>query len=104
MLQVLVFLYHADASSEAFRNFEMKALSIVRSHGGKLVTAFVPQKGQHEDVPDEIHLIEFPSQTAFEAYRNDAKTTALARERDSIISKTVIWRSDEFISYLTAKD
>lgn len=101
MYQALVLLYRSNASVEAFRAFERKAIAIVSSHGGELVTAFVPEKGQVPNPPDEIHLIAFPSKKAFDAYRTDPQTMALADERNSVIEKTIIYTSDEIVKYLS---
>lgn len=99
MLHVLALLYHSQSDVETFRAFETKALSIVNTHGGKLVSAFVPQNAQNPDKPDEIHLIEFPDQAAFDAYRNDPKTMALSSERDAIVSNTIVYTSASFVKY-----
>lgn len=99
MFQVLVLLSHDSASVDSFRKFELKALAIVRSHGGRLISAFAPDKAGDENAPDEIHLLEFPSQKAFEAYRVDERTIAMAEERAAIISATRVYTSAEIISY-----
>ncbi len=99
MLHVLVLLNHSQCGVDEFRAFESKAIEIIRAHGGRLISAFVPQRQSGQQLPDEIHLIEFSDQQAFDRYRNDPRTLALAGERASIISNSVVYVSDEFVSY-----
>jgi uncharacterized protein (DUF1330 family) len=73
----------------------------VRQFGGELVAAFKPANPDNTpDIPDEIHLLRFPSHTAFDAYRNSPETAALAPKRTAAICKTVIFLSEEILDYL----
>ena len=41
----------------------------------------------------------FPNETAFSAYRNDPRVTALASERANAIAETVAYVSKRFVDY-----
>ena len=50
-------------------------------------------------LPDEVHLIEFSSAQAFQAYRTDPAHQKLAAERALAIEKTQVIVSGERVSY-----
>jgi hypothetical protein len=47
------------------------------------------ESGDTSELPFEVHLVSFPSQAMFDAYRASAETQALSHERDAVIAKTV---------------
>ena len=100
-LTVVVHLYGTDLGLNALRAFEAKILPILAAHGGTLLTAFTPSRGLSvfEPMPDEIHLIQFPSEQTFQAYRNDPAHHTLAAERALAIKKTQLIVSEEPVSY-----
>ena len=55
------------------------------------------------EAPDEIHLIEFPSEHAFEAYRCDPEVVALADRRKHAVSNTEVFVSVEMLDYGTER-
>lgn len=99
MFQVLALLYQRESDVQAFRAFEQDAIAIIRDHGGKLITAFVPESKEGEETPDEIHLIQFPDKPAFHAYQADPRTMALSSRRANVIAKTIVYASDEIVQY-----
>lgn len=99
MFLVLVLLYQRNSDKKAFRAFEKEAIAIIRDHGGKLITAFVPDKTDDPETPDEIHLIQFPEKPAFHAYQADPRTMALSSQRAQVIARTVVYSSSELVHY-----
>ena len=97
MYQVLVFLTAGDGGIDSLRSFERKALRIIESHGGRLVTAFAPEAHDNAEKPDEVHLLEFPAKRDFLAYRNDPKVTEMASERAAAISNTLVYTSAHIV-------
>ena len=43
----------------------------------------------------ELHIVRFPDEAAYDAYRADPELVALASERAKCISATDIWRAEE---------
>ena len=42
-----------------------------------------------------MHLVAFPDEEAFAAYRDDERTLALKEQREKLIARTEIWRGSE---------
>lgn len=100
MFLITVHLYAHEGDIATLRSFEREALALVRQFGGELLAAFKPANPDNSaDIPDEIHLLRFPSQDAFDAYRNSPESAALAPKRTATIRKTTIFLSEEIITY-----
>ena len=70
--------------------YEDVVLVLVPQHGGRVLERLrVTDPG---DGPHEVHVIEFPSATALDAYLHDPERVALADERDAAIAHTEILR------------
>jgi uncharacterized protein (DUF1330 family) len=89
MLVVVAVLYVRPGAEEVFADFEEQALAILHEHGGRLERAVRPVCAA--DAPHEIHVLTFPSQSVFDAYRGDPRLAALASPRQSAVEKTVLW-------------
>lgn len=87
-LVVVAALHVRHGAEDAFARFERQALAILREHGGRLERAVRP--APEAGAPYEIHVLAFPSQSAFDAYRQDPRLAALASLRDSALEKTVV--------------
>ena len=98
-IQLLAMLYHRPGERRAFRAFETKALALMRDHGGHLVSAFVPQLVDLVETPQEVHLLEFPSRTALDAWKADPRRQELAPERDRVVVRTLVMESREPVDY-----
>lgn len=97
MIQIIALIYAGKRGLEGLREFETKALSILREHSGSLVSA-----STSPDIsagPDEIHVIQFPSMDCFEAYKSDARLAELSSLRQEVISKVEIHITSEFHAY-----
>ena len=71
---------------QAFDEFESKAISILRSYNGELITAFEPEK--HEKI--EVHFIQFPTMSEFSNYKKAPELAALGELRLKAIQSTKI--------------
>jgi uncharacterized protein (DUF1330 family) len=72
-----------------FREFETAAARIMGRYGGRIERVIRPLSASPEGPqPHEIHLVSFPSQEHFEAYRADAELAGLAPLRQVAIART----------------
>lgn len=96
MIHVLVKLEVADFS--ALEQFESAAVSIMKNHGGDIVSAFEAERDS-ENSGVEIHLLQFPSKMKFEQYRADERLKPLAELREQAIRNSEITISNRMKSY-----
>ncbi|MGH1329988.1 MAG: nuclear transport factor 2 family protein [Paracoccaceae bacterium] len=78
-------LWVKPGMARAFATFECKALGNMANYGGVLIEQYRPEVG-----PTERHVLAFPSQAAFEAYKRGPEAQAVRAERDSCIERTEI--------------
>lgn len=88
-------------SEEAFERFERQAIAIMHKHGGRLDSAFRPDNSNSSQSPrvDEVHILKFPHQEAFERYRADEELLALAALREEAILNTSVHVSVREVDY-----
>ncbi len=70
--------------------YEDRVLPLVAGHGGRVRER--ARSDGTDGAPLEVHLIEFPSEAAFEAYLVDDRRAAMAAERDAAIARTQVLR------------
>ena len=80
---VTIDLSHADLA--AFERYEAKALDLMPRYGGRLELRVRAVDGQ-----SETHLLAFPDEAAFEAFRSDPDRLALAAEWDACGARSVV--------------
>jgi len=85
---------------EDYERFEVEASRIMQRHGGRIerrVRVTSPLSGTDRQAagPDEVHLVSFPDEERFEAYRRDPELAALAELRARVILRTEIWRGTD---------
>lgn len=100
MLSIVVLLNINDES--AFLEFEKAAIELMARYGGELIAAFKPKPGDSSfggSDADEIHILQFPDEQAFAAYRSDAELKALSDLRLQAIKSTRIYISDKHVQY-----
>jgi hypothetical protein len=88
----LVVSLHAHVGQEAgLHEFERQAIAILRQHGGRLEKVVRVDAGLGGGpVPSEVHVVWFPSEAAFAAYRADPRLVDLAPLRAQAIASTTI--------------
>jgi hypothetical protein len=62
----------------------------MQAHGGRIERTIVVDPDGSTDVFKEIHVLSFPSEQAFAAYRNDERLGQMAHLRDGSIVSTEI--------------
>lgn len=97
MINILVTL--EVKSFKLLTAFETKAVQIMSVYGGCIVRAFETVRND-DNSGQEIHLLEFPSLTAFDGYRLDPELLASAELRNEAIASTEVVISSEQKEYL----
>jgi uncharacterized protein (DUF1330 family) len=86
----VVSLWIRPGSTAAFEVYERKAARIMRKYGGSIEKVIrIGQEGWSEH-PFEIHVVSFPDQEKFAAYRADQEIASLAPDREAVILKTIV--------------
>jgi uncharacterized protein (DUF1330 family) len=90
-LILLVSLFIHPGQESAFRAFETAAARIMGRYGGRIERVIRPERAVPEGaMPHEVHLVSFPGEAAFAAYRADPELAALAALRQAAIARTEI--------------
>ena len=85
-LTLCVLLWARPGAEDGLIAYENKVLDLVPGHGGRVLQR---ARGSGADgQPLEIQLLEFPSAAALDAYMTDDRRTSLAAERDRVIART----------------
>ena len=88
-LTLCVLLWPHEGHEAELVAYEDRALPLVADHGGRVLqrvrAAGADPSGAQ---PFEVHVIEFPSPTALDAYLADDRRAALADHRDRAIART----------------
>jgi len=91
MTVVLCVLLWARAGEEdTLVEYEDRVLTLLPDHG-----AFVRQRVRSDGgdgAPFEVHVLEFPSEAALEAYMSDERRVALSSLRERGIARTQVLR------------
>jgi uncharacterized protein (DUF1330 family) len=96
MINILVTL--EVKSFKLLTAFETKAVQIMSVYGGRLISAFETVRNA-DDSGQEVHLLEFPSLTAFDEYRLNPQLLASAELRNEAIASTEVVISSEQKDY-----
>ena len=75
-----------------FEAYERHVLPLLSNYGGRLDARFKPTASSSagERLPDEIHLVSFPDEAAFEHYRNDPQRAAYQHLWEETVERTVV--------------
>lgn len=90
--QLITLVWVREGQLEALHEYERSAAPIMERHGGSFVSAVDPTVllGWDEPQPHEIHVVEFPSQAAFEAYRADPDLEPLIDLRSQAVRRAIV--------------
>ena len=72
--------------------YEDRVLGLLPDHGGRVLHR--ARTAGEDGEPLEVHVLEFPSEVALDAYMSDERRLALAADRDDAIERTQILRVD----------
>ena len=81
-----------------FARYEAKAVELMARHGGRMERVIRVQGERGDGMFREVHLVSFPDEAAFEAYRQDPALVALRDLRDRVIHATAILRGHDISS------
>ena len=98
MIQIIALLYASENGINGLREFESKAIPILREHQGILLSASSNSRRSFNE-PDEIHIIQFPSMKEFEDYKNDPRILDLRSLKESMIRKMELHITNQFYEY-----
>ena len=77
-----------------FRAFERRAAAVMAAHGGRIERTVVgPAEGRPELLV-EVHVVTFPDQAAFAAYRADPRLREVAHLRDGSVVQTAMFTGE----------
>jgi uncharacterized protein (DUF1330 family) len=82
-----------------FESFERAAARVMAKHGGRIDRVIRRASAEGGDGPFEVHVVSFPSWSAFDAYRADQAFKALRPRRERLIARTEIWRGEPREAY-----
>ena len=82
----LVSIFIRPGQIETLRQYEQAAARIMAEHGGRFLHVFRPlHPDENEATPNEIHLLAFPSEAAFAAFRADPELRPYYPLRDQAV-------------------
>lgn len=88
-VNLCVLLWPNTGAEIALIEYEDRVLELMPNHGARVLQR--TRTDGADGAPLEIQILEFPSQTALDAYLVDERRTALSRERDAAIDHTEIF-------------
>jgi uncharacterized protein (DUF1330 family) len=84
---------------EDFRAFERHAAAVMAEHGGRIERTVVAAVEGRADLLAEVHVVTFPGEAAFAAYRADPRLRAFAHLRDGAVVATEVLVGEDGPSY-----
>ena len=91
-LTLCVLLWAHPGAEESLTAYEDQVLAFVPDHGGRVIQR--ARSSGAGGYPLEVHILEFPSPQALDAYVADGRRQALAGDRDRAIAKTEVIEVD----------
>ena len=98
-VNLVVSLWLKTDDVAAFESFEREAARVIAKHGGRIDQVVRRADSERADGPFEVHVVSFPSWSAFDAYRGDSAFKALLPQRERLIARTEIWRGEPREAY-----
>ena len=98
-MTLVVILTVRREALEQFRTFERRAAAVMAKYGGAIERTVVITPQNTEDVLKEIHIVTFPDEQAFLAYRQDADLAAVASLRVESVVHTELMIGEDGPDY-----
>jgi uncharacterized protein (DUF1330 family) len=99
-LHLVVSIWIKKEQTAGFEEYERTAASIMELYGGRIEKAIrCSDADGSAGGPFEIHIVTFPDEDAFQAYRQDKHFLNLAALRQSVIVRTEINQGIEIPPY-----
>jgi uncharacterized protein (DUF1330 family) len=73
---------------DRFRAFERHAAAVMARHGGRIERTVVVSPEGSPELVKEVHIVTFPDERAYAAYREDPRRGELAHLRDESVVHT----------------
>lgn len=89
-IHIIVQLWIVDEQEALFNEYETIAMKIMSNYGGKLLSATVIHETSAKNLPNEVHILEFPNLQSFENYKSDGELKGLTDMRSKCIHTTEI--------------
>ena len=93
MTLVAILTVRKDAI-DRFRAFEAHAAEVMKRHGGQLERVLVVPHGSPELIR-EIHVVTFPNESAFAAYRKDERLAKFAHWGEQSVVQTELFVGED---------
>ena len=91
-LLLCVLLWARDGEEQTLVDYEDRVLALLPDHGARVKQRVRSDGGV--GAPLEVHVLEFPSQAALDAYMADERRVALSALRERGIARTQVLRVD----------
>lgn len=85
-----VLLWAASGEQQALVEYEDRVLRLLAAHRARVLTRVRAVEGQ----PDEVQVLEFPSEDALAAFLDDPARTELASLRERAVARSEVLRVD----------
>ena len=94
MIIVAILEVRLDAL-DMFRAYESQATQVMQRYGGCIAQTVVVAAKEGGQIMKEVHIVKFPDESAFRAYRADPTLKEMAHLRDrSVISTQILIGTD----------
>src|ERR1043165_6969525 len=94
MLYLTQLIYIHPGKEDAFHQFEDFALALLDKYQGKLLLRLRPTPEQfiagELEIPYEVHLVSFPTQAEFDAFKQDKEREQFLHLKDVSVRKMVL--------------
>ena len=84
---------------DKFRAYEAHAAQVMKKHGGRFERTVVVVPEGSPELMKEIHVVTFPNEQAFAAYRKDERLAKFAHLRDESVVDTELFVGEDGPSY-----
>ena len=84
---------------EEFGVYERQAAAVMAAHGGRIERTVVVAVEDQPGLVREIHVVTFPSERAFRAYRDDPRLGELAHLREGAVVGTEVFVGEDGPDY-----
>ena len=92
-VNLCVLLWAHDGRDAELSAYEDKVLGLLAEHDGHVIQRARTMAGNgSSDLPTEVQMLRFGSDTALDGYMQDARREALAGVRDEVIAMTEVMR------------
>lgn len=96
MLYLTQLVYLHPGQEAAFEEFESQVIPLMSKYGGELVGRMKPGVGTWVDgimaAPDEVHVVRFPDEAAFQAFAADPLRQELLPLKEQAIREVILIR------------